>query len=86
MAAHDRGLTDFERIVETLLAGMTQIYHDAVAVHLLNHLGSETAHAIVGVAATGTVADVVVAIVTEGDIDDAALGKMLHIAQVVLQG
>ena len=65
---------------------MAQVHHDAVAVHLLNHLGSETAHTIVGIAATGTVADVIIAIVAEGDIYHASLGKVLHIAQIVLQG
>lgn len=86
MAAYDRSLTDFQCIIETLFACMAQVHHDAVAVHLLNHLGSETAHAIVGIAATGTVADVIIAIMAEGDIYHASLGKVLHIAQIMLQG
>ncbi len=39
-----------------------------------------------GVAASGTVADVVVAIMTEGNIHNASLGEVLYIRKVVLQG
>ena len=86
VAAHDGSLTDFQSIIETLLASMAQVHHDAQAVHLPDHLLAEAAHAIVGVATAGTVADVVVAIVAEGDVHDATLGEMLHVGQVVFQG
>ncbi len=48
MDADNRSLADIKCIVETLLATMTQIYHDAQAVHLLNHLLAKTAHTIMG--------------------------------------
>ena len=84
MATHDRLTADFQCIVETLLTSMTQIYHDAETVHLMDYLFAKAAHAIVGVAATGAVADVVVAVVTERDLDDASLGKVLHLGDVML--
>ena len=86
MTAHDGGGTDVEGIVEALLAGMAQVDHDAVEVHLLDDALAELAHAIVGVAPAGRVADVVIAIMTERDVDDAPLSEVLHIRQVVVQG
>ena len=49
MTAHDGGGTDVEGIVEAFLAGMAQVDHDAVKVHLLDDALAELAHAIVGV-------------------------------------
>ena len=65
---------------------MTQIYHDAQAVHLLNHLLAKTAHTIMGIAAAGTIADIIITIMAERDINDATLGEMLHVTDIVLQG
>ncbi len=39
-----------------------------------------------GIAAAGTIADIIIAIMAERDINDAALGEMLHVADIVLQG
>lgn len=86
MAADNRRLADIKCIVETLLATMTQIYHDAQAVHLLNYLLAKTAHTIMGIAAAGTIADIIITIMAERDINDAALGEMLHVTDIVLQG
>ena len=86
MAADNRRLADIKCIVETLLATMTQIYHDAQAVHLMNHLLAKTAHTIMGIATAGTIADIIITIMAERDINDAALGEMLHVTDIVLQG
>lgn len=86
MAADNRRLADIKCIVETLLATMTQIYHDAQTVHLMNHLLAKTAHTIMGIAATGTIADIIITIMAKRDINDAALGEMLHVTDIVLQG
>ena len=85
MATHDRSLTDFQCIIETLFACMTQIYHNAKSVHLLNHLSSKAAHTIMGITATGTITDIVIAIMTKGNIHNTTLCKVLYIAQVMLQ-
>ena len=83
MTADDRRLADFQSIIEALLASMTQIYHDAQAVHLLDDLLAKTAHTIVSIAATGTIANIIIPIMAERNIDDATLSKMLHVGKVV---
>ena len=85
VAAHDGRCGNLQRIVETLLAGMGKIDHDAAAVHLVDDLLAELAHAVVGVASTGRVAHIVVAVMAKGDIHDAALGKVLHILNIMAQ-
>ena len=65
---------------------MAQVNHDALPVHLLYHLLAKTAHSMVGGTALGTVADIVVAIVAQGDIHHATLGKIPHVGQLVVQG
>ena len=86
MAAHDGLRTEGEGIVETLLSGMAHIDHDAQTVHLAHHLFAETAQAAVGVTAAGGVAEVVVAVMTERHIDDAALGEVLQVLQLTVEG
>ncbi len=39
-----------------------------------------------GIAAAGTIADVIITIMAKRDINDAALGEMLHVSDIVLQG
>ena len=39
-----------------------------------------------GIAAAGTIADIIITIMAERDINDAALGEMLHVTDIVLQG
>ena len=64
---------------------MTEIHQDAQAVHLSDDLFAEVADAVVGVAASCGVADIVVAVVTKRHIDDAAVGEVLQVADVALQ-
>ena len=85
VAAHD-GLTAYaKRVVEALFAGMTEVYHYAAAVHLLNDLLAKAAHSAMSVAAAGTVADVVVAVVTERDVDNAAPCEISYVGYVVVK-
>ena len=39
-----------------------------------------------GIATAGTIADIIITIMAERDINDAALGEMLHVTDIVLQG
>ena len=64
---------------------MGKVNHQATAVHLLNDLFAKLTDSVVGVAAAGGVADVVVTIVAKRDIDDTPLGKMLHIGQFMTE-
>ena len=87
MAAHDGFRADVEGIIETLLASMAHINKDAQAVHLSDDLSSEVTDASMRLSALrGRVADVVVAIVTEGDIDNATIGKVLDIRDIMFEG
>lgn len=85
VAANDGLTADFECVVEAFLRTMTQINHDAVLIHLLNHLDTKLADTIMEAAATCRVANVIVTVVAKGDIDYSTLGKMLHILKSVLQ-
>ena len=64
---------------------MTEIDEDAQTVHLTDHLFTEGTHTVVGVAATGGVADIVVAVMTEGDIHHPAIGEVLQVLEFVLK-
>src|SRR5574344_168995 len=86
MAAHYRSGTDVHGIPKTLLGGMAQIHHHPEAIHLAYHLSAKLTHSIVGVTASCTVADVVVAIMAEGDIHHSPIGKVLHVGDVALKG
>ena len=79
VAAHYRHTADVQCVVETLLTAVAQVDHYATAVHLLDDLLTELAHSVVCVTATGGVADVVVAVVAESDVDDTTLSEMLHV-------
>ena len=65
---------------------MTQVGHDAKAVHLAYHLFSQSAYAVVCVTTLGTVADVVVAIMAEGDIHHSSLCKVFYVLWVAVDG
>ena len=86
VAADDGRLTDVEGVVERLVACMAEVDHQAEAVHLADDLFAEAADAVMGVAASAGVAEVVVAIVAQRDVDHAALGEMLHVLQFTAQG
>ena len=85
MTANYRCTGNLQRIIEALLPGMGEVNHQTAAVHLLNDLFAKLADTIVGVAAAGRVADIVVTIMTERDIDDTPLSEMLHIGQFVTE-
>ena len=85
MRANDRLCRNVERIIERLLAGVTHVHHHSQAVHLSYHLCAERRYTAVSVErATCRVAYLVVAIVTQSNVDDATVGKVLHVMQVVL--
>ena len=85
MAADNRLLTDVQGIIEALLGGMTQVHHDTQAVHLANHLPTKLAQPVMGVAPTGRIANVIVAIVAQRHIDDAALCKVVEILKLSVE-
>ena len=86
MAAHDRRAAELQGIVETLLASMAEVDHDAQAVHLADDLTTKGADTIMGMLATCAVADVVVAIVAQRHIDDATLGEVAQVVEAALEG
>ena len=65
---------------------MAQVDHNAQTVHLAYDLFTETAHTAVGVTASGRVTKIVVTIMAERHIDNAALGKMLQVLQLAVEG
>ena len=85
VAADDGRRTDVQCIIKTLFGSVAEVNHDAVAVHLANHLFAESAHAVVRVATLGRVADVVVAVVAERDIGHATLCESLYVFEFVLE-
>ena len=87
VAAHDGHTADVEGIVEALFSGMAHVDEDAQAVHLVDDLLAEgTDTAMGGVATGGGVADVVVAIVAEGHVDDATVVEVLQVLQLSVEG
>ena len=86
VGAHYRLGAQFQRIVERALGGMTEVYHDAELVHACNDLTAEGAHAAPCLCAACRVADVVVAVVAQGGVDDASLGKMVNVVERVVKG
>ena len=82
VAADDGRLADVEGIVERLVAGMAEVHHQSEAVHLADDLLAEAADAIVGVTAPAGVAQVVVAIMAQRDIDHAAFGKVPDVLEL----
>ena len=79
VAADDGHTADVEGVVKALLTGMAHVDEDAQAVHLADDLLAEGADTAMGVvAARGGVADIVVAIMAEGHIDDATVLEMLQ--------
>ena len=86
VAANDRGFAEFECVVETCFCGMAHVYQYAQAVHLCYDFASEGAEASVFCVAFGGIADVVVAVVAECYVDDAALFEVLEQADVSSDG
>ena len=87
VAAHDGFLADVEGIVETLLARMAHVDEDAQTVHLPDDLFAKGADSSMGVLCLrGRVADVIVAVVAEGHIDDATIGKVLQVLDLAVEG
>ena len=73
--------------VETFLGGVRQVYDDAGAVHFGDDLFAEIAQAAVLTLGLGRcVANVVVAVVTKGDVNHAFTAVALHVADVASQG
>ena len=85
VTAHNGLRADVKGIIEALLARMTHIHHDAQTVHLTDDLFTKLADAFVGIAASGRVTDIIVAIVTECDIDHTPLCEMLQICEVAFK-
>ena len=85
VATHYRLLADFQSIIETLLRCVAQVDHDSQTVHFADYLLSELAHAVVRITTLCRVADVIIAVMTERHIDDAALGKVLQVLQLPIQ-
>ena len=85
MAAYDRVLADFYGIVETLLSCMAKVNHHSLSVHLFYYLCTKRTYTIMCVAPFGRVADVIVSVVAQGDIDNSALREVLDVLDVMLQ-
>ena len=86
VTAHDGHPTKLKGIVEAALSGMTEIDENTQTVHLGDNLTPEVAHAAMGLRTLGRVADIIVAIVAEGHIDDAAIGEVLQIRELTVEG
>ena len=86
VAAHDGHTADVEGVVEAALGGMAEIDEDAETVHLGDDLTAEGTDAAMGGGALGRVADIVVAVVAEGHIDDAAVGEMAQSLDGAVEG
>ena len=86
VAANDGGFAEFECVVETCLCGMAHVYEYSQSVHLCYDFAPEGAEASVFCVAFGGIADVVVAIVAECHVDDAALFEVLEQADVSSDG
>ena len=73
-------------VVEGLFGGVREVHHHPHAVHLADHLTSEGAQsAVLAVGAACGVAEVVVAVVAQGEIDHALTAEAGHVAQVAAQ-
>ena len=86
MTAHNRCLRQFESIIEALLVGMTQVHHQSQTVHLGDDLSAKGADTTMCLTASCRVADIIIAIMTQGDIDHAALLEMADIFYFSFQG
>ena len=86
VAAHDGHTADVERIVEAALSGMAEIDEDTQTVHLGDDLTAEVADATVGGGTFGRIADIVVAVVAEGHIDDAAISEVAQTLDRTIEG
>ena len=83
--AYDGRTADVEGIVERFLGGMAQVDHDTLIVHPLDHFLPKLRHTVVHRGPPVGVADIVVAIVAERDIDDTTLREMAHVGEVMVQ-
>lgn len=80
----DRSLANLQGIIETLFGSMAEVDHHAEAIHLVNNLFAKLRHTIMGVVASGRIADVIVAIMAKGDIGYATLDEMLKVGDIIL--
>ena len=65
---------------------MAEVNHDAQPIHLADDLSAKVTHAIVCMTATCGVADIVITIMAKRHIDDAALGKVVEVLNLAVQG
>ena len=86
VAAHDGHTTDVECIVEAALGGMAKIDKNAQTVHLGDDLTPEGADTSMRGIALGRVADIVVAVVAEGHVDDATLSEVSQTFDGAIEG
>ena len=85
MTAHNGLAADVEGIIEALLASVTEIDKDTQTVHLADDLFTESTHTVVGIISTGRVADIVVAVMAEGDIHHTTIGKVLQVLELAFE-
>ncbi len=85
VAAHNGLRADVQSVVKALLAGVAEVNHYAAPVHFPYHFSPETAHSVMRVAALCTVANVVVAVVTQRYIDHAPLHEVLYVGEITVE-
>ena len=83
MAAHNGRLADGKGIEETRFGTVTEVDHHAQSVHFAYHLLAKSTHTAMRLRASCTVANRVVAVVTQRDINDSALRKVGNVANIV---
>jgi hypothetical protein len=81
----DRGAGKLYHLVVGLVGDVRDVDHDAQSVHLRDDLPAERAEAVpAALVVVGRVADLVVLGVSERDVADAAIEKVVQVRQVVL--
>lgn len=85
MTAHDGCAGNLQGIIETLLISMGEVHHQAIAVHFLYNFFTKLTDAIVSVAAAGRIANIIIAIMTKRDINNAALGEIFYVLNIMSQ-
>ena len=65
---------------------MAQVYHNAISVHLFHHGNAKRAQPAVRTSAARRVADVVVTVMAQSNVNHAAVRKMRYISDVALEG
>ena len=82
VTAYDGLVGQLEGVIKAFLTSVTHIDHDAQTVHLADDLTTKGTDTMMCLAATSRVADVIVAIVAERHINNAAFGKVLEVFQL----